>query len=123
MCLSCFFCKCSYFTLPFAIEYKEDPLRRDMRPTFPQLLELTRLRSNYDLERLPAIGRNTQVYVGTEKSAAAGKKKGQNQVLFVRGISHTKTAHTESGADRVVQMAMDELEYALLDPKVGCCSP
>jgi hypothetical protein len=42
-------------------DFKEDPLRRDMRPTFPQLLELSRLAANYDLQRLPSIGRNTQV--------------------------------------------------------------
>ena len=42
-------------------DFKEDPLRRDMRPTFPQLLELSRLAENFDLQRLPSIGRNTQV--------------------------------------------------------------
>ena len=47
--------------LPTQQNFKEDPLRRDMRPTFPQLLELSRLAANYDLQRLPSIGRNTQV--------------------------------------------------------------
>lgn len=51
-----------YFTFPHSLNFKEDPLRRDMRPTFPQLLELSRLAANYDLQRLPSIGRNTQVH-------------------------------------------------------------
>jgi hypothetical protein len=32
-----------------------------MRPTFSGLLELQRLSENYDLTRLPALGRNNQV--------------------------------------------------------------
>ena len=50
-----------YFTFPASTGFKEDPLQRDMRPTFPQLLELSRLATNFDLQRLPSIGRNTQV--------------------------------------------------------------
>lgn len=59
-----------YFTFPAAYGYKEDPLRRDMRPTFPQLLELSRLAANYELQRLPSMGRNTQVPIPSHTSRA-----------------------------------------------------
>ena len=78
----------SYFTFPECIGYKEDPLRRHMRPTFHQLLELGPLGQNFDLERLPAIGKNSQVYIGLEKSDKP-VRGGPQQVVFVRGISHS----------------------------------
>jgi hypothetical protein len=54
-----------------------------MRPTFPQLLELSRLAANYELQRLPSIGRNTQVYLGSERAPAGTKKRGPgNQGMF-----------------------------------------
>ena len=40
-------------------------------------------------------------------------------MLFARGISHGEQTHTPLGAERVLLLAMDELEYALLDPRVG----
>jgi hypothetical protein len=46
--------------------YKEDPIRRNIRPTFFDLLELSRLSANFDQECIPAIGRNAQIYMGTE---------------------------------------------------------
>lgn len=36
-----------YYTFPQIDKYKEDPLRRNMRPTFHHLLELGRLRKNF----------------------------------------------------------------------------
>jgi acetyl-CoA carboxylase / biotin carboxylase 1 len=59
----------SYYSFPECEGYKEDTLRRNMRPTFHHLLELNRLSKNFDLERIQAIGRNAQVYIGTEKSS------------------------------------------------------
>merc|ERR1711988_288054 len=109
-----------YFSFPATNNYKEDEVRRDMRPTFPSLLELTRLSTNFDLARLSSIGRNTQVYIGTGKAATG--KRGANQVLFVRGISHTASAQSEAGAERLLAMALDELEYASLDPRAASAS-
>lgn len=37
------------------------------------------------------------MYLGTEQ-AQGGKKKGQQQVLFVRGISHSEATQTAEGA-------------------------
>lgn len=50
-----------YLSFRECMDYKEDPLRRDMRPSFPYIFELGRLDVNYKLERLPTVGRNSQV--------------------------------------------------------------
>lgn len=60
----------------------------------------------------------SQVYLGTEKSKG-NNKKGSSQVLFVRGISNSAIKAESLGAERLLVMAMDELEYALLDSRVG----
>jgi hypothetical protein len=58
---------------------KKDPLyytfnhvnavRYNVRPTFHHVLEFARLLENFDLERIPAISKNVQVYARTEKNA------------------------------------------------------
>jgi acetyl-CoA carboxylase/biotin carboxylase 1 len=108
----------AYYTFPQCDSYKEDPLRRNMRPTFHHLLELGRLVKNFDLERLPAIGKNAQVYVGTEKGAT-GRRGAASQVVFVRGISHSPGLVTDGGARRALQQGLDELERALLNSKIS----
>ena len=40
---------------------------------------------NYALEHMKAVGRNVQIYVGSEKTA----RRNAAQVVFVRGITHT----------------------------------
>jgi acetyl-CoA carboxylase/biotin carboxylase 1 len=108
----------SYFTFPMCAGYKEDPLRRDMRPTFHHLLELPRLDQNFDLQRLPCIGKNNQVYIGTEKSQKP-VRGGPPQVLFVRGISHSRGLVTVNGAQRALQQGLDELERAQANVNVN----
>lgn len=101
----------SYYTFPQCDNYTEDPLRRNMRPSFHHLLELSRLTQNYELSRLPAIGKNAQIYVGSEKSSRPARG-GPPQVVFVRGISHSTGLVTEAGARRSLQQGLDELERA-----------
>jgi acetyl-CoA carboxylase/biotin carboxylase 1 len=108
----------AYYTFPECDDYREDPLRRNMRPTFHHLLELGRLSANFDLDRLPAIGRNVQIYLGSEKMARA-PRGGAPQVVFVRGISHSPGLVTEHGAIRALQTGLDELERVQSNPKVS----
>jgi acetyl-CoA carboxylase/biotin carboxylase 1 len=107
-----------YYTFPYEKEYSEDPLRRNMRPTFHHILELPRVIANFDLERLPAIGKNAQVYVGTEKDAKP-VRGGPPQVVFVRGLSHMPGLVTEHGAKRALMQGLDELERAQANSKVS----
>lgn len=107
-----------YYTFPQCDGYSEDPLRRNMRPTFHHLLELSRLRDNYHLERIPAVGKNAQVYVGTEKAARPGRG-GPQQVVFLRAISHSPGIVSSSGARKFLQQGLDELERAQANAKVN----
>mmetsp|Transcript_13003 Transcript_13003/g.28230 ORF Transcript_13003/g.28230 Transcript_13003/m.28230 type:complete len:2095 (-) Transcript_13003:158-6442(-) len=104
----------SYYSFPHCDGFKEDPLRRGMRPTFHHLLELGRLTDNYALERIPAVGRNVQIYVGSEKTA----RRNAAQVVSVRGITHTPGLTSISGARRTLLQGLDELERAQSNSKV-----
>jgi acetyl-CoA carboxylase/biotin carboxylase 1 len=106
-----------YFSFSEVDGYKEDPLRRDMRPATPYLLELARLTENFDLERLEKVGRNTHVYLGTE-SSFKGKGK-PPQSLFLRSVSTQAVAVDEAGLESVLLTSLDRLEGALVNPRVG----
>ncbi|GMH72279.1 hypothetical protein TrLO_g4355 [Triparma laevis f. longispina] len=107
-----------YFSYPQCQNFEEDPLRRNMRPTFHHLLELSRLSTNHDLVRLDAVGKNAQVYLGTENS---GKpvRGGPPQVVFVRALSHSSDVATSGGATRALLQGLDELERAISDSRVS----
>ena len=107
-----------YYTFVHPTGFKEDPLRRNMRPTFHHVLELARLAETFDIERLPAIQKNVQLYVGTEKNAKPARG-GAGQVVFVRGLSHTPGIITEAGARRALLQGLDELERAQGNSKVS----
>jgi len=106
-----------YYTFPHCDGYAEDILRRNMRPTLFTLLELSRLKNNYELERLEAIGKNAQVYIGTEKVNKPVRGEAP-QALYVRGISHTPGLVSIKGAQRALVQGLDELERAQSSPKV-----
>ncbi|GAB5367881.1 hypothetical protein AAMO2058_001270000 [Amorphochlora amoebiformis] len=82
-----------YLNLGYCEAFKEDPLRRDMRPSIPHILELNRMEQNFDLERLTTPNPNTQIYLGQEKKKDL--KPGQRarptpQTLFVRSMTHNE---------------------------------
>lgn len=108
----------SYFNFPQVENYKEDPIRRNMRPTFYALLELSRLSANFDLERIPAVGRNTQIYVGSERTERPSRG-GPPQVVFVRAISHSPGLVSDAGARKFLTQGLDELERAQSNSRVS----
>eukprot|EP00959_Pyramimonas_sp_CCMP1952_P104351 2180923-Pyramimonas_sp.AAC.3 len=101
--------------------FKEDPIRRNMRPTFTHLLELSRL-SNYDLLRFPTINRDLHIYLGEAKGGAAARSKIKNQRMFLRRISHSMD-FCEGGAERMLTKALDAIELAVRDPRVEVSCP
>jgi acetyl-CoA carboxylase/biotin carboxylase 1 len=110
----------SYFNHYAETGFQEDPTSRGMRPTMPQLLELNRLTKNYDLTRMPSVGRNAFLFVGKEKAVGgSAASSSAPQVLYLRSTSFSEHSATGAGAERIVVMAMDELERALLDPAVS----
>lgn len=112
----------NYYNYYSDIGYFEDPVSRNMRPTMPALLEINRLSTNYELTRLQALGRNSYMFLGKEKLNSDKKQttKGDKPpVLFLRTISLSSDANSIGGAERVFLMALDEVERAFLDPRVG----
>eukprot|EP00534_Pseudo-nitzschia_fraudulenta_P008502 CAMPEP_0201147778 /NCGR_PEP_ID=MMETSP0851-20130426/9292_1 /ASSEMBLY_ACC=CAM_ASM_000631 /TAXON_ID=183588 /ORGANISM="Pseudo-nitzschia fraudulenta, Strain WWA7" /LENGTH=2078 /DNA_ID=CAMNT_0047423721 /DNA_START=36 /DNA_END=6272 /DNA_ORIENTATION=- len=107
-----------YYTFPECEGYKENPLRRNMRPTFHHLLELSRLQENFNLDRIPAIGKNAQVYVGVEKTAKPARG-GPPQVVFLRAISNSPGIVSATGARKMLQQGLDELERSQSNPSVN----
>ena len=105
--------------------WKEGAQRRDMRPTFGHLLEVSLMADSYDLKRIiPVIGRNSQVYLGTLKGAQPNKAGKLPQTLFARMITHTLSAVDDGEVwmewpEQLLLSGLNELERARLNPKVG----
>eukprot|EP00536_Pseudo-nitzschia_multiseries_P003372 jgi/Psemu1/318156/estExt_fgenesh1_pm.C_520003 len=91
-----------YFTFSECEGFKENPLRRNMRPTFHHLLELS----------------HTLVYVGVEKTAKP-VRGGPPQVVFLRAISNSAGIITTNGARKMLQQGLDELERSQSSPSVN----
>jgi acetyl-CoA carboxylase/biotin carboxylase 1 len=64
------------------------------------------------------VNRNTRLFLGTERSSTPGKRD-LPQALFLRAISNSEGTTSAAGAERVLLMAMDELERAMLDARVS----
>ncbi len=105
----------SYYTFSHCDGFKEDPLKRGLRPTFHQLLELSRLSDNFALQRVPAVGHNVQIYVGSEKAA----RRNANPVVFVRGITHTPGLTTMAKARRMLLQRLDGFERVQSNSKAS----
>jgi len=110
----------TYYTFPECKNYSEDPLRRNMRPTWFNILEINRLVENYSLDRLNSLGKNVQIYLGVEKSTRPVRNP--SQVVFVRALSHSDDLATGLGASRSLSYGLDELENAFSDPRVSMTS-
>lgn len=112
-----------YFNFFAETGFAEDPISRNMRPTMPQLLELNRLTQNHELERMLAVGRNAYLFLGKEKPTAGSASKvvkgERQQVLFLRALSMSEDSISPSGAERVLTMALDDFDRAMLDPRVS----
>merc|ERR1711871_684976 len=108
----------SYYNFYSNNGFTEDAVSRNMRPTMPYLLELNRLKQNHNLEKLPTVGRNSQLYLGKEMSDTP-VRGGPPSVLFLRSISLSKGSATMEGAERLVVLGLDEIERASLDPRVS----
>src|SRR4051812_4527097 len=57
---------------------------------------------------------------GKEKSlSSSSKDQSQQEVLFLRSITLSTDSVSPQGAERIVLMALDELDRAQLDPRVS----
>ena len=80
--------KVTYFNYYAQQNFKEDLVSRNMRPTMPQLLEISRLAQNHNVIRMPTVNRNSFLFLGTEKTVGIKTKEPQ-QVVFLRSISNS----------------------------------
>lgn len=101
-------------------EWTESPLARDMWPIFVSLLELWSLSRVYSLQRIHKEVRPTShIYLATEPSQ--GGHKAAAPELFMRAISYSrinKDTFRSALADSL-DVAMEEVEHAMLDPRVS----
>jgi len=109
-----------YLNLVYCNGFKEDPLRRDMRPAIPHLFELSRMESNFDLKRIPTNSAYNQVYLGSEKPKAGAPKsrRPSPQTLFVRSLTYDHAFESTDASEKMMLEALDEADRALLDPKI-----
>ncbi|KAA8490458.1 Acetyl-CoA carboxylase 2 [Porphyridium purpureum] len=106
------------FSFNFCENYAEDALRRDMRTSFPYLLELSRLSENFELQRLPIYLRNAQLWLGTEKrDQEVALTRPRTQSLFLRGISHSDMS-VPGVMEKVLLILMDQLDAGIVNPRV-----
>jgi hypothetical protein len=101
------------FSFRASLDFAEDPMRRAMYPTMPNLLELDRL-SNWSPSRLSAISHNSVVMLGQQ-----GAKPRQQQRVCVRGGTHNDALVEPANAEKALQKALDELQLAVLNKDVA----
>ena len=69
------------------------------------------MQENYELVRLPALNKNSQVYLGVERKP--GKVK--QSVLFARSVAHDVYLLGDAGrATRSLSRALDQLDRSML---------
>ena len=72
------------------------------------------MQENHELVRLPALNKNSQVYLGVERKP--GKVK--QSVLFARSVAHDVYLLGDAGrATRSLSRALDQLDRSMLDPR------
>jgi acetyl-CoA carboxylase/biotin carboxylase 1 len=94
-------------------DWAEDEARRGMYPTMWDLLELSRL-ENWSPERLSGNSRNSVVLLGQQ-----GSGRGQQQRVYVRGVTHAALTAEASSAEASLLKSLDELQLAMLDKRVS----
>ncbi|KAH8078525.1 acetyl-CoA carboxylase [Aureococcus anophagefferens] len=67
--------------------FKEDPMRRGMRPTFYHLLELGTVEKNFKMTPVQTVNRDLRIYIGDDRAAKVPKLAAQS--VFVRRVSHS----------------------------------
>jgi len=104
------------FSFRQAMDYAEDPQRRNMYPTLYNLLDLDRL-ENWSPKRMNSINHNSVVMLGQQ-----GSPPRVSQRVFVRGITHSGELGNPAEAKNALQKALDEVQLAMLDKSVQSTS-
>eukprot|EP00438_Fugacium_kawagutii_P012883 Skav227072 [mRNA] locus=scaffold4434:1758:15971:+ [translate_table: standard] len=105
------------------IEFSEQEMGRDMWPSFTGMLELSALKRIYSLQRIHKEARPTShIYLATQP-VVGGKAPAPE--LLMRALYLSKINKESLGqclADSL-DVALDEVEHAMLDPRVSKLGP
>lgn len=102
-------------------EWSEQEIGRDMWPSFQGMLELGSLKRIYQLQRIHKEVRPTShIYLATQPSLG-GKAPAPELLMRALYLSKINPESLSSNLSDSLDMALDEIEHALLDPQVSKC--
>lgn len=108
---------------PDTEEWSENELGRDMWPSFPGMLELGTLQRLYNLQRIHKEVRPTsQIYLATQP-AVAGKAPAPELLMRAVYLSGVSTDAFSDCITDSLDVALEEVEHAMLDPRVSKYGP
>ncbi|CAE7222177.1 ACC2, partial [Symbiodinium necroappetens] len=107
---------------PTSEEWSENEMGRDLWPSFTGLLELSMLQRLYTLQRIHKEVRPTShIYLATPMMGGkAPTSELLMRALFLSGVS--KESFSQSLTDSL-DVALEEVEHAMLDPRVAKLGP
>ena len=109
------------FMLDEMEEWSEQEIGRDMWPSFQGMLELGSLKRIYQLQRIHKEVRPTShIYLATQPSLG-GKAPAPELLMRALYLSKINPESLSSNLSDSLDMALDEIEHALLDPQVSKC--
>jgi len=108
---------------PTSEEWTEDELSRDMWPSFSGMLELSKLERLYSLQRIhKEVRPTTQIYLATQPMMGS---KAPAPELLMRALYLSKVDNkslSQCMGDSL-DLALEEVEHAMLDPRVAKFGP
>ena len=109
---------------PTTEEWSENEMGRDLWPSFTGLLELSMLQRLYTLQRIHKEVRPTShIYLATPMmggKASTSTSELLMRALFLSGVSKESFSHSLTDS---LDVAFEEVEHAMLDPRVAKLGP
>lgn len=108
---------------PTSEEWSESEMSRDMWPSFPGMLELGTLQRLYNLQRIHKEVRPTsQIYLATQPMVS-GKAPAPELLMRAVYLSRVSTDAFSQCITDSLDVALEEVEHAMLDPRVAKFGP
>ena len=105
-------------------EWSEQEMGRDMWPSFAGMLELGALKRIYTLQRIHKEVRPTShIYLATQPVGKAGKATAPELLMRALYLSKIQKDSLSQCLAETLDVALDEVEHAMLDPRVSKFGP
>jgi len=112
------------FVLDETEEWSEQEMGRDMWPSFAGMLELGALKRIYTLQRIHKEVRPTShIYLATQPVGKAGKAPAPELLMRALYLSKIQKDSLSQCLAETLDVALDEVEHAMLDPRVSKFGP